>query len=24
MSSSNLYLSKKHGRTLSPGKMSES
>ncbi|EHX1221017.1 transcriptional regulator, partial [Escherichia coli] len=24
MNSSDLYLSKKHGRTLSPGKMSES
>ncbi|NJQ27158.1 transcriptional regulator, partial [Escherichia coli] len=24
MSSNNLYLSKKHGRTLLPGKMSES
>ncbi|EHX1220975.1 transcriptional regulator, partial [Escherichia coli] len=24
MSSNNLYLSKMHGRTLSPGKMSES
>ncbi|HDW3010311.1 TPA: transcriptional regulator, partial [Escherichia coli] len=23
MNSSDLYLSKKHGRTLSPGKMSE-
>ncbi|EIP4374531.1 transcriptional regulator, partial [Escherichia coli] len=23
MSSNNLYLSKMHGRTLSPGKMSE-